>query len=287
MAFNTKDILRDGKGKPIPQFYDEYADAFKPLGAPNGGNAQEPFKGETDYTHTFSKPMTGFVIKNSGIYDIDIIINNYTFTVEAGESFEDTFYPFTEVKIRGNSKFKAYGKGSGGIATFVIIDEFFAPRADVANISPSTNSTKKYKASMFKMNKTKVLRTFGLNANASLWELWTINANNSLATKVKSGTFTGAKDGVYNKVILDTPITLTSGTSYAILFALSDTSPSYNFMWNKATSINQPSLTYPITTDSMTITGYSLQSETMPAVGDITALTQNFVYDFKLGLADK
>ncbi|NPV69021.1 MAG: hypothetical protein HPY55_00060 [Firmicutes bacterium] len=38
VAYNTKAILKDKDGKPIPQYFDEVADDYKPLLGEGGGN---------------------------------------------------------------------------------------------------------------------------------------------------------------------------------------------------------------------------------------------------------
>lgn len=76
-----------------------------------GGSAKEPFNGSTDVTHTFTQTMRGFVITNDGLTDdITVTIDGGEYLVRAGETFIETFEPFTVVEIKTTSPYRAYGK---------------------------------------------------------------------------------------------------------------------------------------------------------------------------------
>ncbi|MEW9697958.1 hypothetical protein [Paenibacillus sp. SI8] len=77
----------------------------------SGGNAKEPFNGSTTTTKTFTKAMNGLVISNDGASDLTFTIGADTYTVRAGEVFDDRFDPFTQVTVTTSVAFRAYGRG--------------------------------------------------------------------------------------------------------------------------------------------------------------------------------
>jgi hypothetical protein len=76
-----------------------------------GSNAKQPFSGSTTVTHTFTSPMKGFIISNDGAADLTFTIGTDTYTVKAGEVFEEGFDAFTQVMVTTTVPFRAYGRG--------------------------------------------------------------------------------------------------------------------------------------------------------------------------------
>jgi hypothetical protein len=111
MAYKDKQLLTDAYGKPIPQYWDEDSNSYKPLQDPNSAKAKEPFSGTSNFTKTFSKPMNGIVISNDGASDLTITIGTDIFTVKAGEVFSEMFEPFTQVIVTTTVPYRAYGLG--------------------------------------------------------------------------------------------------------------------------------------------------------------------------------
>lgn len=97
-------VLQNSKGETINE--------QRPLPVQEqGGNASEPFSGSATVTHTFTKPMRYFVITNDDATSaLTFTIGTSTFTVKAGEVFEERFAPFTQVTITTTVAFRAYGR---------------------------------------------------------------------------------------------------------------------------------------------------------------------------------
>lgn len=79
-----------------------------------GGGAmlvvKEYFEGNTNITKSFSEDMDGLTISNDGATDMTVVINEITIPVKAGEVFDETFEPFTEVTINTSGSYRAYVK---------------------------------------------------------------------------------------------------------------------------------------------------------------------------------
>jgi hypothetical protein len=243
-----------------------------------GNNAQEPFSGEQNTTHTFEQPQNGIVVSNDGASSIFVKVNKYVFEVKAGEVFQETFYPFTEVQITSSGvPFRAYGKSVGGVGLFIVEPEYFIPPTNTT--VAGTNATA-YKGSEFTMLKDQKLHYVAHNGDVATWQIWEVVGNN-LSTLVSSGTYNPEKDGEgYAISNLDTPLVLTKGKKYILISK--HNSGNYQFVWNGTITTMQPNVAFPRNTASMTITGRSFQSATA-AQG--TALSgSDYVYDIKLGL---
>lgn len=86
-------------------------------GGSSGGDGmisivKESFSGSTNETKVFDETMYGFAISNDGATEITFTIGGETFTVKAGEVFEEHFPAFTEVIITANGEpYRAYVKG--------------------------------------------------------------------------------------------------------------------------------------------------------------------------------
>lgn len=107
------------------------------------GVAREPFSGSANVTHTFTQPMTGFVISNDGANDLTFTIGSYTFIVRSGEVYEDNFDPFTQVLVSATSAFRAYGKlqvGAGASVSTTPTPTVSAP-SDVTSLAASNISS--------------------------------------------------------------------------------------------------------------------------------------------------
>ncbi|MFP7414374.1 hypothetical protein [Priestia filamentosa] len=242
-----------------------------------GNNAQQPFSGDQTTTHKFDQPQNALVVSNDGDNSVFVKVNKFVFEVKAGEVFTETFYPFTEVQITSNGvPFRAYGKGVGGVATFLIQEEYFVPLTQAKAVG--TNSIP-YKGSEFTMTKDQTLHYVAQYANVSSWQLWEV-PENALTTLVASGDYEAEKDGEgYAISHLANPVSLVNGKKYVLISKL--VTASYNFVWNQMTT-NQPRMTYPITTASFTVTGRSFSLDTAAVGSAMTA--NNYVYDIKLGL---
>ena len=70
---------------------------------------QEPFSGDKNVKHTFSKRMTGFFITNDGDSPLTFTIQGFTISLLAGETFRESFDPFTVVDIRTTVPYRAWG----------------------------------------------------------------------------------------------------------------------------------------------------------------------------------
>lgn len=106
-------ILRDRNDAPIPQLWDDDAKRFVPYEGKvsfKGTQASEPFSGDFNKTHTFSKTMSGFVISNDGDSDLTFIIHFESYLVKAGEVFDSNFPAFQEVEIITSVPYRAYGR---------------------------------------------------------------------------------------------------------------------------------------------------------------------------------
>jgi hypothetical protein len=76
-----------------------------------GDQAKEPFEGSSTMVKTFNAEMQGFVISNDHTEDLTFTIMGETWTVKAGEVFEETFPKFKTVTITATGSFRAYGRG--------------------------------------------------------------------------------------------------------------------------------------------------------------------------------
>lgn len=97
-------IIQNSKGETVNE--------QRPLPTQDpGGNASEPFSGNTNTTHVFVNPMRYFVITNDdATADLTFTIGGNTFTVKAGEVFEEKFAAFTQVTVTTTVAFRAYGR---------------------------------------------------------------------------------------------------------------------------------------------------------------------------------
>jgi hypothetical protein len=77
----------------------------------HGDQAKEPFAGSTSMTKVFNALMQGFVISNDHTESLTFTIHGETWTVKAGEVFEETFKEFKDVTITATGAFRAYGRG--------------------------------------------------------------------------------------------------------------------------------------------------------------------------------
>lgn len=105
MSYNTQAILTDVNGKPIPQYFDESADQFKPL-------LPEPivvdyFEGTSNTNKTYIDNMRGISVNNDGVNNLTFTINSITRTIYAGEGYNGIFKDtFTQVSITATDKFR-------------------------------------------------------------------------------------------------------------------------------------------------------------------------------------
>lgn len=73
---------------------------------------KEPFSGSSNKAYVFKEKMDGFVISNDGAADLKFMIGRKVITVKAGETFSETFSPFTKVTVFTTVPFRAYGLNS-------------------------------------------------------------------------------------------------------------------------------------------------------------------------------
>ncbi|MGF9711634.1 hypothetical protein [Paenibacillus naphthalenovorans] len=124
MAYNTRNIAKDGSNQPVPQYYNPTADAFEPVqgsnGASNvqltGSNVKDAFSGSANVTKNYlppeyPTPMRGFSLVNDGAPDVTFTIGGKTITVKQNETFDGLFDPFTSVTVTATGAFRAVVKG--------------------------------------------------------------------------------------------------------------------------------------------------------------------------------
>lgn len=115
MAYNTRELPRDGKNQPIPAYYNAEADKYEALVGALGGPyythrgtvAMEAWEGSANITKTFTSSRYGFSIVNDGTADVSFTINGQTRKVKPGESYNALFEPFTTVTIAAASAYRA------------------------------------------------------------------------------------------------------------------------------------------------------------------------------------
>lgn len=72
---------------------------------------RESWVGSSNTTKTFATTMSAFAIVNNGASDLTFTIGDVTVTVKAGQSFDDSFYPFTQVIINTTVAYQALVRG--------------------------------------------------------------------------------------------------------------------------------------------------------------------------------
>lgn len=115
MPYNTKDVLKDGGGKPTPVYFNKETDQYEVLEGTLGGPyythrgtvAMEAWEGSTTITKTFSSNRYGFSIVNDGTADLTFTINSQTRKVKPGEAYSSLFEPFTTLTITATSAYRA------------------------------------------------------------------------------------------------------------------------------------------------------------------------------------
>ncbi|NOU98474.1 fibronectin type III domain-containing protein [Paenibacillus planticolens] len=124
MAFDSTKPLKKAGNLPVPQYWNDEIEDWEVVQGSGGSYntsapvklAKEPFSGSANLAKEFASKMSGFVISNDGNADITFTIGGDTYTVKAGEVFEEEFAPFTTVTITSTVAFRAYGKMTvGGI----------------------------------------------------------------------------------------------------------------------------------------------------------------------------
>lgn len=67
--------------------------------------------GSTTATKTFTGEAREIVLNNNGSANLTVNVNGMTFTVKAGEDFDEEFDPFKTITVNATSSFEAYFKG--------------------------------------------------------------------------------------------------------------------------------------------------------------------------------
>lgn len=115
MPFNDQKIIRDVDRWPVPQYFNPETNQYESIEGKYGANSfiekgrivKAIFSGSTTTTQTFAENMYGLGIINDGTADLSVTINDITFTVKPGESFDDLFEAFTSVTVTGDTTFRA------------------------------------------------------------------------------------------------------------------------------------------------------------------------------------
>jgi hypothetical protein len=76
-----------------------------------GLTAREPFKGNANTEKTFKGEMISLYLANDGTSDVDFTINGFTFTIKAGEEFDEILDPFKKISITTTSNYRAWVRG--------------------------------------------------------------------------------------------------------------------------------------------------------------------------------
>lgn len=110
--------MKDSNGKFIPQYMNEAGTGFEALKGRDGASfvqltgskPKEPFSGTSTITKTFTQSMNGFGISNDDTsISLTFTLNGDTWTIKAGETWEYSTDPFTQVTITTNVAFRAWG----------------------------------------------------------------------------------------------------------------------------------------------------------------------------------
>lgn len=115
MAYNTKGIITDLAGKPVPQYFNPVTDRYEPIFGRDGSNsfiqlgtvAEESWEGNENITKTFPSIRHGFSIVNDGTEDLTFTINTQIRKVKSGESYSALFRPFQTVTITARTAYRA------------------------------------------------------------------------------------------------------------------------------------------------------------------------------------
>lgn len=115
MPYNTRELLKDAKGQPTPNYYNPNTDKYEVLEGVHGGPfythrgtvAMESWEGSTTITKTFDDERYGFAIMNDGIADLTFTIHGNIRTVKPGEGYSALFEPFTSLSINAASSYRA------------------------------------------------------------------------------------------------------------------------------------------------------------------------------------
>lgn len=144
--YNNITLKKDNSGLvPVAQVYNQSADDFEVLKGENGamrvshqnqaGNelftsdnpaivdypikVKDSFSGDTDMNYTFPEIMKGLFVSNDvdlnnlGSYtnaDVVITVNDLTFTIKPGETFDERLDDFATVSITSEVPFRVMGR---------------------------------------------------------------------------------------------------------------------------------------------------------------------------------
>lgn len=244
------------------------------------GVAREPFSGSSNVTHTFSQPMTGFVISNDGTNDLTFTIGNYTFIVKSGEVYEDSFDSFTQVLVSATSAFRAYGKvqiGAGGAVstTPIISSPIDVTGLAASNISSATLTltwTTSSGATSYDVYQGSTLLG---NITSTTYNVSGLSASTSYTFKVIAKNASGSAPG-----------TGLGATTTATTSAPPQTAPA-DITGLAANSITTTSLTLnwtssPTATSYDVYNGAALLGNTTGVTYNVTGLTSNTPYTFQV-----
>lgn len=285
MSYNLKELLLDKFKRPIPQLWDEVKQEFVPFtpataggGSSGGGSsssaptyyAKEPFSGSANTIKTFTSAMNGFVISNDGAADLTFTIGTDTYTVKAGEVFEDLFESFTEVTINSTVAFRAYGKK----ANVVVQSDTTAPD-NVTNLATSSLTETSLTLSWTASASTDVASYEVYSGTTLVSTVTTTSYNVTGLTQGTAYTFTiKAKDGAGNistgvSVNATTIADTTAPSEVTNLASSNISSSSLTLSWTSSTSSDIASYeVYNGVTLLSTVTGNSYN------VSGLSALTQ-------------
>lgn len=115
MPYNSKEIIKDSKKQPIPQYFNPSTNQFEAIQGYGGANAfiqkgtvaEESWEGNTSIVKQFQDSRYGFSIVNDGTTDLTFDINGQVRRVKPGESYYSLFKAFTSVSIVAESLYRA------------------------------------------------------------------------------------------------------------------------------------------------------------------------------------
>jgi chitodextrinase len=147
VTFDSSKPLKKVGNMPVPQYWNDDIEDWEVVKGSAGSYrtqssiklAKEPFNGSANLTKEFASEMNGFVISNDGNADLTFTIGGDTYTVKAGEVFEEEFASFTTVSITSSVAYRAYGKVTVGgiVVTQPVPDPDITAPDNVTNLASS------------------------------------------------------------------------------------------------------------------------------------------------------
>lgn len=249
--------------------------------------ASQQYSGSSNTTITFTEDQHSFVISNDGNADLTITINGNSYTVKAGEVFEENFQPFTSVAVVTSVAYRALGRklvGFSGSGTVPITDT--TPPSNVTGLVASNVAA------------TNLTLTWSAVSDASAYDVYNGSTLLSTVTGVIYNVtgLTASTNYTFTVKAKDAANNVSSGTSVTQMTTSvsSDTTAPGNVTGLTAGSITQTTLTLSWTaaTDNVAVTGYDVYRGTtlLGTVSvtnfNVTGLTASTNYTFTVKARD-